>query len=65
MLNKWQRNNMVSLLNVHYGYISTWGNEQKVYYDGMFTAFDSLLMRDGKTIVRDNNGLHRIVEMRY
>lgn len=65
MLNKWQRNEITSLLNVHYGYISAWGNEQKIYYDGFVTAFNSLLMLEGKTLRRTEDGLHEIVEVRY
>ena len=65
MLNKKQKEEMIGLLNVHYGYITTHSNEQAIYYRGMLTAFDSMLAREHKTVCRKENGLHEIVEERY
>lgn len=62
-----QINSMMELLNVQYYHCQNVSEKDKLmqgaYYDGILTAYDHMLLGTGKTIYRDKNGKHSIIEL--
>ena len=64
-----QINSMMELLDVQFYHCQNVSEKDKsmqcAYYDGMWTAYDQMLLGTGKTIYRDGNGKHKIIELEY
>ena len=64
-----QINSMMELLDVQFYHCQNVSEKDKsmqcAYYDGMWTAYDHMLLGTGKTIYRDENGKHKIIELEY
>lgn len=62
-----QINSMMELLDIQfYNCQNAFGKDQSTqcaYYDGIWTAYDHMLLGTGKTIYRDKNGKHSIIEL--
>ena len=62
-----QINSMMELLDVQFYHcqnvLEKYQLTQCAYYDGICTAYDHMLLGTGKTIYRDKNGKHSIIEL--
>lgn len=62
-----QINNMMELLDVQFYHTQNVSEKDKstqyAYYDGIWTAYDHILLGTGKTIYRDKNRKHSIIKL--
>ena len=62
-----QINGMMDLLNVQFYHCQNVSEKDRLmqcaYYDGIWTAYDNMLLGTGKTIYRDKNGKHSIIKL--
>lgn len=62
-----QINNMMDLLDIQFYHCQNVSKKNKstqcAYYDGIWTAYENMLLGTGKTIYRDENGKHKIIKL--
>lgn len=64
-----QINSMMDLLDIQFYYCQSQNVSEKnkstqcAYYDGIWTAYNHMLLGTGKTIYRDGNGKHKIIKL--
>lgn len=62
-----QINSMMNLLDVQFYHCQNVSEKdksmQRAYYDGIWTAYDHMLLGTDKTIYRDGNGKHKIIKL--
>lgn len=64
-----QINSMMELLDIQFYHCQSQNVSEKyqltqcAYYDGIRTAYDHMLLGTGKTIYRDKNRKHSIIEL--
>lgn len=62
-----QINSMMDLLDVQFYHCQNvsekYNSTQWAYYDGIYTAYNHMLLGTGKTIYRDKNGKHSIIKL--